>query len=106
MALALAGLEGGTVGVCRAIGLSGPYRNSTSIAAVVLGVVYAIFHVTLNALDILRGIAFTFIIKLLVFHFIILLSSARCGRVIIIQMEEFIHRDSGRERIIGCHFIP
>ena len=71
-----------------------------------LGVVYAVFYVTLDALDMLRCITLTFIIKLLVFHFIILLSSADCGRVIINRMEEFIHCDSGRERIIGCHFIP
>lgn len=32
-------------------------------------VVYAIFYVTLDALDMLRGIALTFVIKLLVFHF-------------------------------------
>ena len=32
-------------------------------------VVYAIFYVTLDALDMLRGVALTFVIKLLVFHF-------------------------------------
>jgi hypothetical protein len=53
----------------RAICLSGANRYTSCVTAVLIGVIYAISYVTLNAFNMLGGITFTFIVKLFVFHF-------------------------------------
>lgn len=55
--------------MCGAIRLSGTYRNASCITAVLICVINAISYVTFDSLDMLGCIAFTFIVKLLVFHF-------------------------------------
>ena len=52
----------------RAICLSGANRNTTCIAAVLICVINTVLYITLDALDMLRGIALTFVIKLFIFH--------------------------------------
>lgn len=54
----------------RAICISGTNRDTACIATVLISVIYAVFYVALDALDMLGCIALTFIIKLLVFHFV------------------------------------
>ena len=52
-----------------AIRLSGTYRDASGITAVLICVINTVSYVALDSLDMLGCIAFTFIVKLLVFHF-------------------------------------
>ena len=67
--ITLTGLKGRAVGVCRAIGLSGTYRDASRIATVLICVIYAVLYVALDTLDVLGCIAVTLVIKLVIFHF-------------------------------------
>ena len=53
----------------RAICLSGAYRYTACIAAVLICVINAVSYIALYALDMLRGITLRIITKLLIFHF-------------------------------------
>ena len=54
--------------MCRAIGISGTYRNTACIAAVLLCVINTVLNVADNTLDKLCGIALAITVCLLVFH--------------------------------------
>jgi hypothetical protein len=60
--------------VSRAIGFSWTDGNATCIAGILICVINAVLHVALDTLDVLSGVAFTFIINLLVFHLYFLFS--------------------------------
>ena len=81
-----------------AIGLSGTYRNTSRVAAVLVCVINAVSYIALDSLNMLGCVTFTLIVKLLVFHFNYLFSLFCPVAVLLLTKTEKIYRLYG-ERI-------